>query len=103
MYISAPGKSLDKPIDELKSFAKTNLLSPGSSQTISFTIKAPDLASFDTKTASWISEAGKYIIKIGASSLNIKTFSSFNVAKDIVVEKVSNLLVPQVEINELKK
>lgn len=103
LYISAPGKSLDKPVDELKSFAKTNLLKPGESQTITFTINAADLASFDTNAAAWITEAGKYIVKVGASSLDIKAFSSFNVAKEILVQKVTNQLVPKVQINELKK
>ncbi|MDE3144175.1 MAG: glycoside hydrolase family 3 C-terminal domain-containing protein, partial [Bacteroidota bacterium] len=102
LYISAPGKSLDKPADELKSFAKTNLLKPGESQTITFTINADDLASYDTNAAAWITEAGKYIVKVGASSLDIKAFSSFNVAKEIVVQKVTNQLVPKVQINELK-
>src|ERR1019366_7938629 len=101
LYVSAPGKTLDKPTEELKSFAKTNLLKAGESQTITFTINASDLASFDTKAAAWITEPGKYIIKIGASSLDIKAFSSFNVAKEIIVEKVANLLTPKVPINEL--
>ncbi|HEX3023874.1 MAG TPA: glycoside hydrolase family 3 C-terminal domain-containing protein [Chitinophagaceae bacterium] len=103
LYISAPGKSLDKPVDELKSFAKTNLLKPGESQTITFTINAADLASYDTKAAAWITEVGKYIIKIGVSSLDIKQTASFNVAKEIVVQKVTNQLVPKVQINELKR
>jgi beta-glucosidase len=103
LYISAPGKIADKPSEELKGFAKTNLLKAGEFQTITFTINAADLASYDTKAAAWITEAGKYIIKVGASSLNVKAFSSFNVAKEIVVQKVSNQLVPKVQINELKK
>lgn len=103
LYISAPGKLLDKPADELKSFAKTNLLKPGESQTITFTIDAADLASYDTKAAAWITEPGKYIVKMGASSLDVKVFSSFNVAKEIVVQKVSNQLVPKVQIDELKR
>ncbi|OIR05405.1 thermostable beta-glucosidase B [mine drainage metagenome] len=103
LYISAPGKTLDKPADELKSFAKTNLLKPGESETITFTINAADLASYDTNAAAWVTEAGKYIVKIGASSLDVKAFSSFNVAKEIVVQKVTNQLVPKVQINELKK
>ena len=103
LYISAPGKVADKPSEELKSFAKTNLLKAGESQTITFTVNAADLASYDTKAASWITEAGKYIIKVGASSSDIKSSASFNVAKDILVQKVTNQLVPQVKINELKK
>jgi len=79
------------------------LLQPGQSQTITFTIHANDLTSFDTNRASWIAESGKYEIKIGASSLDIKQVASFNMPKEIVVEKVSNQLIPKVAINELKK
>ena len=102
LYLSAPGKTMDKPSEELKAFAKTGLLSPGKSQTISFTITASDLASFDTKSSSWLAEAGRYTVKIGASSNNIKQLATFDLAKELLVEKVNKVLVPQVAINELK-
>lgn len=102
LYVSAPTKKLDKPSEELKGFAKTNLLQPGKSQTIMFIINATDLASFDTQSTAWVAEAGNYIVKIGASSLNIKAKASFSLAKDIITEKDNKVLVPQIEINELK-
>jgi beta-glucosidase len=102
LYISAPIKKLDKPAVELKAFAKTGLLKPGESQTLSFTITAADLASFDTKSSSWISEAGTYSLKIGSSSIKIEQTVPFDVAKDIVVEKVQRALTPLVKINEMK-
>jgi beta-glucosidase len=103
LYISAPADKLAKPAEELKAFAKTELLQPGKSQTIQFVITADDLASFDTNGTSWIAEAGKYTVKAGASSEDIKKTASFQLAKDIVTEKCNKVLVPQVEINELKK
>ncbi|MEP6467731.1 MAG: glycoside hydrolase family 3 C-terminal domain-containing protein [Parafilimonas sp.] len=102
LYISAPSNKLDKPEEELKAFAKTNLLSPGKSQTITFTINASDLASFNTNSTSWIADAGSYSVKIGASSTNIQQTAMFNVSNDIVVEKDHKVLVPKVDINELK-
>ena len=103
LYISAPSNKLAKPSEELKAFAKTELLLPGKSQTIKFTIDANDLASFDTNTTSWIAEAGRYTLKAGASSADIKKTASFQLSKDIVTEKCNKVMVPQVEINELKK
>jgi beta-glucosidase len=102
LYISAPVKKLDKPALELKSFAKTGLLRPGESQKLSFTISAAELASYDTRSSSWIAEAGNYSLKIGSSSLKIEQTASFDVAKDIVVEKVQRALTPLVKINEMK-
>lgn len=103
LYISAPAGKLDKPAIELKGFAKTNLLQPGASQALSFTINAADLASFNTGSSSWIADAGKYQVEIGASSLNIKQTASFQLSKDLMVEKVNKVLVPQVQLTELKK
>lgn len=102
LYISAPANKMDKPSEELKGFAKTALLQPGQSQKISFTIGAADLASFDTNTSSWVAEAGKYAVKIGASSLDIRQTTPFNLPKQITVEKVHKVLVPEVAIPELK-
>ncbi len=103
LYVSAPSQKLDKPSEELKAFAKTRLLKPGESQTLTFTLSASDLASFDTNSSSWIADAGKYTLKVGSSSLNIKQTATFNLAKEIVTEKDKKELPEQVDITELKK
>ncbi|MBS1668985.1 MAG: glycoside hydrolase family 3 C-terminal domain-containing protein [Bacteroidetes bacterium] len=102
LYISAPAKKMDKPSEELKAFAKTKLLAPGQSQTLSFIIKASDLASFDSNTSSWVAEAGEYTLKIGASSLDIRQTKKFQLDKELVTGKTSKSLVPKIEINEMK-
>jgi beta-glucosidase len=102
LYLCAPHKNMDKPAEELKGFAKTMLLKPGASQTITFSVKAADLASFDTAQSSWVAEAGKYTLKIGTSSEEIKLSATFSLNKEIVVEKVHKALTPEVQIDELK-
>ncbi len=103
LYLSAPQGKLDKPAHELKGFAKTALLQPGASQTLTFTLTAKDLASFDAEQSSWIADAGAYGVKIGASSEDIKLAKALSLPKEIVVEKVTRALAPQVQINELKR
>ena len=103
LYLSAPSKNLDKPAEELKGFAKTNLLQPGESQTINFVLNANDLASFYTDKSAWIADAGKYTVKIGVSSKDIKRTATFILAKDIVTEKTHKVLGPVSELTELKK
>ena len=102
LYLAAPHLSLDKPAEELKAFGKTGLLQPGQSQTLSFTLDAKDLASFNTDASAWIADAGKYQVKIAASSEDIKLVKSFTLAKTTTIEKVSKALAPQVAIDELK-
>jgi len=102
LYLTAPKGQLDKPSEELKGFGKTRLLKPGESQTLTFTLNAKDLASFNTAQSAWIADAGKYMVKIGASSEEIKLVKSFTVAKTLTVEKVHKALAPQVVIDELK-
>lgn len=103
IYISAPGKSLDKPVMELKGFAKTNLLLPGSSQTVRITLTSKDLSSFDTGRSAWIAEAGSYSVHAGNSTMDIKLTTTFNLPREIVSEKVHQVMSPTVPIHEMKR
>jgi len=103
LYITAPAGTLHKPAEELKAFAKTKLLQPGEKQTLSFIINQDALSSYDADKTSWVADAGKYMIKIGASSLNIKQTASFDLPKSIVTEKCNKVLVPKLVITEVKK
>lgn len=102
LYLSAPVKSLDKPSEELKGFAKTNLLQPGETQSVTFTITPRNLSSFDPAVSSWIADAGKYSVKIGASSSDIKQTGTFELDKDLTVRKESIALVPTEKIAEIR-
>jgi beta-glucosidase len=102
LYLSAPAGNIDKPESELKGFVKSNLLEPGQSQFLVFTLHAADLASFYTNKSEWIADAGEYKVKIGTSSTNIAKTVSFKLDKAIVTEKVHPSLTPQVAIDEMK-
>ncbi|MGH2645765.1 MAG: fibronectin type III-like domain-contianing protein, partial [Chitinophagaceae bacterium] len=102
LYLSAPQKDLKKPDEELKAFAKTKELQPGESETIKFVLDNASLASFDTSKEAWIAESGKYIVKIGASCDDIKQSATFNLDRNIVVEKVSVTMPPQVKIAPMR-
>jgi beta-glucosidase len=102
LYLSAPHDNIDKPEQELKGFAKTNLLAPGQSQFIVFTLHASDLASFYTDKSEWIADAGEYKVNVGTSSKDIAKTVSFKLASDIVTEKTHASLTPQVPVDELK-
>ncbi|MES2110127.1 MAG: glycoside hydrolase family 3 C-terminal domain-containing protein [Bacteroidota bacterium] len=102
LYVSAPAQKENKPEQELKAFAKTHVLAPGQSQFLVFTLRAGDLASFYTDKSAWIADAGEYKVHVGTSSRNIEKTVSFNLLKDIITEKTSTALTPQVTIDEWK-
>ncbi|MCL1933755.1 MAG: glycoside hydrolase family 3 C-terminal domain-containing protein [Candidatus Azobacteroides sp.] len=102
LYISAPGKSMNKPVKELKAFVKTKLLQPGEFQTIQLTVSQNDLASYDSKSSQWMVEPGDYIGQIGSSSGDIRQSVNFNIPKESVVEKTYNVLNPKEVISTIK-
>jgi len=102
LYLSAPAAKLDKPALELKGFAKTKLLAPGESQTLTFVLDGRALASFDASSSSWVAEAGKYDVKIGASSRDIRQTASFTLAQDLMVKRETVSLVPKEKFVEFK-
>jgi beta-glucosidase len=103
VYLSAPANKMNKPVHELIAFGKTGMLNPRESQKMSFEIDAMSLASFDEASSSWIAEAGKYEVEIGASSIDIKHRASFELVEEQTVRKVTKALVPEREIKRLKK
>ena len=71
VYVTAPKGNIDKPVHELKAFAKTRELQPGESQTLTMRIERRMLTSFDEAGSQWLGEAGAYTFRIGNSSRNL--------------------------------
>lgn len=103
LYISAPVSIVEKPKLELKEFGKTKLLKPGESETLSFTLKATDLASFWTGKSQWIAEKGIYEIKIGASASDIRSKNTFNLPDNIIVEQTHDVMYPNILLKEFNQ
>jgi beta-glucosidase len=103
LYLYAPAAELEKPVQELKAFAKTRLLKPGESQQLSLKLDIRDLASFRTGISAWVADEGKYEVRVGASSKDIRLRDSFNLSESIVVEKVHDVLYPNHVLNEISR
>lgn len=101
LYLKAPVTTVEKPFQELKRYAKTQLLKPGESETIEFTVNPMDLASFWTGKSQWIAEKGMYEIRIGASSEDIRSKAIFELDSTIVVSEVNDVLYPNIKLHEL--
>ena len=102
LYISAPdNKAANKPAKELKAFAKTKLLKPGESETLTLSITASELASFDEAASAWVVAEGEYQFLVGASSQDIKATLTANVKSQSTT--AHDVMKPQVQINLLKR
>ncbi len=102
LFVSAPTDKIDKPVAELKGFAKTRLLKPGESQEMQFILRAADLASFQTASGAWIADAGTYTVRFG-NAQTVYSSGNFKLNKAVEVEKVTKVLAPKVSIQELKR
>lgn len=76
LYTEKTSSSIDRPVQELKAFAKTAHLAPGDTETITMKIPVSDLSFWDEKAAQWRIESGAYNIKVGTSSRDIKLLES---------------------------
>jgi beta-glucosidase len=100
LYVSAPFSKIDKPKSELKGFAKTGLLQPGESQELQFTLTPSDLTSFDMSRSAWIADSGTYTVNFGTSSKDFRLSKTFELPKELVVEKVNKVLTLKTDLKE---
>ena len=78
IYTSKPETAIDRPVQELKAFAKTPLLNPGESAELTMSIPVTDLSYWNEDTSSWTLEPGTYKICAGASSRDKKLSQSID-------------------------
>lgn len=81
LYVSAPSGGLEKPVRELKAFAKTGLLAPGKKETLVLRLSPYDLASYNEATSAWETAAGKYEFLFGASVEDIRATAAARLKK----------------------
>lgn len=98
LYVTAPKGKLEKPALELKDFAKTQLLQPGESQTLTFEVSNYDLASFDEDVQSWVSDSGRYTVKFGASVEDIRATGTYKLSKPFV-QQANDVLRPDLKLD----
>ena len=81
IYIEAPNGGLNKLTKELKAYAKTDLLQPGESQTLEFTLSQYELAGFDLSASNWQTLKGDYKADFAAASQDIRCQAAFSIAE----------------------
>jgi len=90
VYFTPPYNNggIEKASVNLLKFAKTGLLEPGTSETVSFQIAKEEMASYDsrgikTENGGYVLEAGEYEISIRSNSHTVIDSATFSIASDI--------------------
>ena len=92
LYVSVPDGLLDQPYQVLAAFRKTPEILPGETIEVELSFDLSDIASYLTSEASYVLEAGDYILRLGTSSRDTNTVGIIKVEKTITVKKVRNVL-----------
>ncbi len=72
VYVSKPNSGVDRPVRELKAFAKTRELEPGETEVLRISIPRAELRYWDEGKGSWSLEKGVYSVQSASSSRDIK-------------------------------
>ena len=91
IYASAPRDGLEKPMQVLAGFGKTNRLVPGSSQSLTVSFPLTNLESYDPAKAAYVLEAGEYIIRVGQNSRSTKVAAVLKLDQTVETKKVRNI------------
>ena len=102
LFVAAPNaKKANKPEKELRNYAKTKLLQPGEKETVTMTVAAEDLASFNEKASAWKTDAGVYTFMICSSANDVQAKTTAKVKA--WTKKVNNVMKPNVKLNLLHR
>jgi beta-glucosidase len=72
VYVTMPQTTTPRPVKELKAFAKTRLLEPGESETLSMTIPVDELAVYQEEERGWDIIDGTYTFNVGTNVNDIR-------------------------------
>ncbi len=72
VYTSKPDTKIDRPLKELRTFAKTKSLNAGETTSLTLQIPVSELSYWSENTSQWVLEKGIYSIQVGTSSRDIQ-------------------------------
>jgi beta-glucosidase len=83
VYVAKLNSKINRPMQELKAFAKTNLRGAGKSQVIELKVPIKELSYWNESTSGWTLEPGAYTIRLGNSSRAIKLESVLDFSTEL--------------------
>ena len=101
LYVSAPEGTLTREYQSLAAFEKTTDLAPGQRQNLELTFDLKDLASYRQEDASFVLEAGNYILRLGNSSRNTTVVGVLTLDETAVVSRHDHICPQAFPLEEL--
>ena len=80
LYVSPVDPKVDRPVKELKRFAK-KALKPGEEAVVEFKLTPRDFAYYDEAQGCFRTDLGTYELKVGSSSADIRGVCSVTIGK----------------------
>ena len=80
-YFSLPDSLVSRPPRELKAFQSV-AIEPGETVTVTLVARRDDLAYWDIRIDGWVVEGGSYTIEVGASSRDLRTSTTAELAAE---------------------
>ena len=78
VYIAKPGAEIFRPAQELKAFARVPLAA-GESRTVTLPLDDKAFRYWNTRTDCWEVEGGRYEVRVGASSADIRLMANVDI------------------------
>ncbi len=78
LYVGSPGSRVERPVKELKGFARV-ALEPAETREVTIELDAQSLAHYDAEAGAWEVEKTLYEVLVGSSSRDIRLRSTFEV------------------------
>jgi len=101
LYVSSPVGKLHKEYQSLVAFAKTGDLTPGARETVELCFDMKSVASYRESDASYVLEAGNYLLRLGNSSRNTVVVGVVTVEQEILVSRHCSICKVQKPFEEL--
>lgn len=102
IYISKPETLQEQAKIELAGFAKTALLQPGESETVSILITADALETYDTQNSRYLIDGGEYVLSLATSATDIKATATVQY-DTTVLRDVTSIASPDGEFVYIQK
>ena len=102
IFVTKPEAMMEHAALELAGFAKTEMLDPGQSETVSIVITTDALESYDQKNSRYVIDGGEYIFSLAASAQDVRATKSVSL-DPAVLRDVTSIALPDTEFDYIQK